>query len=446
MRKALLVAKWEFLTTITRPGYIIVVIALPVLYGVMFALGGLATRSATADAGRIPTAIVDPSHVIDVDVAAAMAGARERVQAGDALATALEQSGDSGRGGMSAAASALAAAAPGSRLQPFATVEEAVAALAAGKVAAAFAIDANYLQTGKITAYNKDSGVFAQQGDQRRQNQVADAIRASLMRRSMSGEAAARAYAPTSTVERLHVTSAGAVEKINDPYGLGPLAGSLGVILLFTFSIFSASGFLQQATLADRNNRVIEVLISSVDPDELLVGKLIGLGGAGLLQVGIYVALIVAPGAVLFSIFQIPLARLLLALAFYVVGFTLFASLMVGTGMLGRTSQEAAQLSALWTLASAFPFFFFANIGAQPNGPVARALSFFPLTSPLTMIMRLGGADVPAADIAIALAVDGIAIVLCLRAASRIFRAATLMQGKRATLPEFLKWFRASQA
>jgi ABC-2 type transport system permease protein len=133
-----------------------------------------------------------------------------------------------------------------------------------------------------------------------------------------------------------------------------------------------------------------------------------------------------------------------LSLVFYVIGFTLFASLMAGTGMLGKSPQEAAQLSALWTLFSASPFFFFANIGTQPNGPVARALSFFPLTSPVTMVMRLGGAEVPFVDIAIAIVLDVLAIAFVLRAASRIFRAASLMQGKRATLPEFLKWFKAA--
>ena len=186
------------------------------------------------------------------------------------------------------------------------------------------------------------------------------------------------------------------------------------------------------------------MLLSSVDPNELLAGKLIGLGGAGLLQVAIYVGLILVPGSVLFSIFQIPIDRLMLCFLYYCVGFGLFASLMVGTGMLGRSAQEAAQLSALWTLGSAIPFFFFANIGSQPNGAVAKGLSFFPITSPMTMIMRLGGADVPPLDIVISLVIDTLAIVACLRAASRIFRASTLMQGKRATLPEFLRWFKAA--
>jgi ABC-2 type transport system permease protein len=90
------------------------------------------------------------------------------------------------------------------------------------------------------------------------------------------------------------------------------------------------------------------------------------------------------------------------------------------------------------------PFWFIANIGTAPNGGIARFLSFFPLTSPVTMMLRLGSAAVPPADVVISLAIDVAATIIVLRGASRIFRAASLMQGKRATLPEFLKWLKAA--
>lgn len=437
MKKALLVAKWEFLTTVKRPGYIIMVLAIPLFYGGMFALAGIAARSASTSAGRVPTAVVDGAHILDLDFAAALSKNRDRIQAGDVVATAMAEPGGS-------AAAIATAMLPPSALVLYNTPDEAIAAMKAQTVAAVFAIDADYLDNGKITAYSKDSGLFSQQADSRRQGQVADAIRASLMHRAMPDATVSRAFAPAARVLRMHLTSQGTIEEVNDPFGLGPLTGGFGVILLLTFSIFISAAFLQQATVADRQNRVIEVLLSSLDPDELLAGKLIGLGGAGLLQVGIYVALIIVPGAAFLSIFQVPLGHLLLSLVYYVVGFALFASLMVGTGMLGRTAQEAAQLSALWTITSAIPMMFIANLGTTPNGGVARALSFFPLTSPVAMMIRLGSADVPPMDIAISLVIDVISIVLTLRAASRIFRAASLMQGKRATLPEFLKWFKAA--
>ena len=439
MRKALLVARWEFLATVTRVGYIVTVVAMPLFYGGMIAVAGVAGRSATTTAGRVPTGVVDEAHILDLPFAAAQAARRE----GDLQGIDLTAIGGRQPAAASAGA-AIAALTPPSPLVLYESVDEAIAAMRTQTVAAVFAIGADYLTTGRITAYGRDSGIFGQQADQRRQGQVADAIRASLMRRSMADDALARAYAPAARVTRMRVTSQGRVEPLSDPLGLGPFAGSFGVTLLLTMSIFFSAGFLQQATLADRQNRMIEILLSSLDSNELLAGKLLGLGAAGLLQVSIYVALIIVPGTALLSIFQVPLERLLLLFVYYGIGYTLFAAMMTGTGMLGRTPQEAAQLSALWTIASAAPFFFVANIGTNPSGLFARSLSFFPLTSPVTMLLRLGNGDVPPLDLAISIAIDLAAIVFVLRAASRIFRAASLMHGQRATLPEFIRWLRAS--
>jgi ABC-2 type transport system permease protein len=72
---------------------------------------------------------------------------------------------------------------------------------------------------------------------------------------------------------------------------------------------------------------------------------------------------------------QVSIAKLALSLVYFVIGYTLFASLMAGTGMLGRTAQESAQLSAIWTLTAASPMFFLAAISASPNGMLARAVA-----------------------------------------------------------------------
>jgi ABC-2 type transport system permease protein len=189
---------------------------------------------------------------------------------------------------------------------------------------------------------------------------------------------------------------------------------------------------------------MIEILLSSLDTDELLIGKLIGLAGAGLMQVGIYVLLLVVPGIMVLAIIQVPMMKLALALVYFVLGYTLFASLMTGTGMLGRSAQESAQLSAIWTLTSASPMFFLAAISAAPNGTLARGLSFFPLTAPVTMMIRLSSTDPPVVDIVGSIAVGVAAIYFALRAASKILRAASLMYGKRATLPELVRWMRAA--
>jgi ABC-2 type transport system permease protein len=225
---------------------------------------------------------------------------------------------------------------------------------------------------------------------------------------------------------------------------LGPFAGSFIVLILLTMSIFFSAGFLQQGTVEDRQNRVMEILLSSVTAEQLLIGKLLGLGAAGLLQVGLYVALVIVPGSTVLSFFNVPLGGVMMSLVYFALGYTLFACLMAGFGMIGRTQQETAQLSALWTLAAVSPMWFIMAITAAPNGLTARALSFFPLTSPVTMIIRLSIGHVPMVDLLISAAVLVVAIYFALIGAARIFRAATLMYGKRPNLPELVRWLRAA--
>ena len=101
-------------------------------------------------------------------------------------------------------------------------------------------------------------------------------------------------------------------------------------------------------------------------------------------------------------------------------------------------------MSTIWTLTSASPMFFLAAISAAPNGLLARALSFFPLTIPVTMMIRLASTDPPIVDILGSIAIGVASIYFALRAASKILRAAALMYGKRATLPEIVRWLRAA--
>jgi ABC-2 type transport system permease protein len=425
VKKALLVARWEFTRTVTRRAYIFAVIAMPLFYGGMVALAALAGRSASTNAGRIPTAIVDKAHIVNLEAAREEAARRDRDGAADP--------------GL-----AIGNIVPQAPLVDYVDFDAALAALRERKVATVFVIDADYLNTGAITVYTRETSVFAQQADRQRQAQVADAIRTGLLRPVLPDETLARAYAPAARLKRMRLTAQGTFEPAGDSTGLGPFAGSFGVFLLFSLSIFFSAGFLGQATIEDRQSRMIEILLSSIEPDELVLGKILGLGGAGLLQVGIYVALVIAPGATVFALFQVPMAKLALSIGYYIVGYLIFACLMTWTGMIGRTAQESGQLSALWMFAAASPMFFIANIGAAPNGPLARGLSLFPLTSPVTMMLRIASSDVPAGDVAASMGIDIVAIYLALRAAAKIFRGAALMYGKRPTLPEIIRWMRAA--
>jgi len=417
VRKVARVARWEFLSAVTRRTYIFAVVAMPAVYGMMLGAAGLAGRMVARSENARPVAVVDNARVIDFTVA------RKEAEGARAISD---------------------AAAPDAPLTlvEYRDVDRGLADMGTRKVAALFVLDADYLRTGHITSYSSDRGLLSLASQRRRRTQVGEAIRASLIDRAMNGDHRVRAYAPAANVTRLHVDASGAVTP--DEASDNLFTGAFGVYFMLTMAIFFSAGFLQQATIEDRQNRMIEILMSSLDTDEILIGKMLGLSGAGLLQVAIYLTLLIVPGVLVLSIVQISAGKLALSLVYFVLGYTIFASLMASTGMLGRTAQESAQLSAIWTLTAASPMFFLAAISASPNGLLSRGMSFFPLTGPVTMMMRLGTGDVPAIDVVISIAIGCAMIYVTLRAASKILRAASLMYGKRATLPELVRWLRAT--
>lgn len=413
----LLVARWEFLTTVKRRAYVFAVLAMPAVFVLIMVASIFSGRSMLRGAVGGSLAVVDPAGIVDLAFAAELAAER----------------------------SPGAASPNPTHLTRYDALEPALEALRAGSVSAVYALDPDYVATGRVTGYALESGgTFGQALIGQRQGAVADAIRASLLRTRVDADALARVYAPMARFQIRTVAVDGDVTGPNSRFALNTFLGSVAIALLLTIAIFLSAGFLQQATTEDRQNRVIEVLLSSTTSDQLLLGKIIGLGGAGLLQLAVYIILVIVPGATIAAVFAVPLVPFLLSLVYFVIGYLLYAALMGGTGMLGRTPHEGAQLSALWTFTAASPLFFLPMLAASPDSPFARVLSFFPLTSPVAMILRLTWGRVEPIDIAGSILVGAVSVYFALRAASKIFRAASLMYGKRATLGEVVRWLRAA--
>jgi ABC-2 type transport system permease protein len=422
MRKALVVARWEFLTTVKRRSYIFAVVAMPLMFLGFGALTTLSVPAALGTANTTPTAIVDKAGIVDLEFASAQVATREKLRS----------------------ASGNPSQNPPPRLVSYPDEDSARQALTESRVTAVYVIEADYLANGTLTAYARSTSVMNQGPANQRQGAVADAIRSSLLKRGLEGDAIVRAYAPAANLKLVTVASDGQLSDGSDAFSLGRFAGTFGVFILFTMAIFFSAGFLQQATIEDRQNRMFEILLSSIDADDLLIGKIMGLGGAGLLQVGLYVLLIIIPGSSVLAMFQVPLGKVLFLVVYFVIGYLLFACLMAGVGMISRTPQEGAQLSAIWTLTASAPMFVMPALIASPNGMLARGLSMFPLTSPITMMFRLTMTpDVPILDIVLSISLGIAAVYLGLKGTAKIFRAATLMYGKRPTLPELLRWLRA---
>ncbi|MYH61731.1 MAG: ABC transporter permease, partial [Caldilineaceae bacterium SB0675_bin_29] len=176
--------------------------------------------------------------------------------------------------------------------------------------------------------------------------------------------------------------------------------------ILLAVTIFVSSGYLVRSVAEEKSSRVIEIVLSSVTPQQLLAGKVIGLGALGLTQILVWIASAagLSGGLVVLAGIMLPLLMRVevfgLALVFYILGFGVYAVLIAAIGTLGSSFQESQQITGIFIFIAAIPMMLTGVIMTNPDAMVVRVLSWFPLTAPTTMMLRLPLADVPWFDVA----------------------------------------------
>ncbi len=229
---------------------------------------------------------------------------------------------------------------------------------------------------------------------------------------------------------------------------LHSVSRAMGAFIYFFvmfISMMTPSQMLLTSLIEEKSSRVIEVLLSAVSPLELMAGKILGLIGVGLTTAAIYVtALSVVAGST--GLLQAPSATLLaLFLAYYLLGFAIYASFYASVGAACNSLKEAQTVMFPLTLVLIAPFMFWMSIAQHPNGLFAVALSLFPPTAPTVMILRIAVLPSPPWwDIAGSLLLLAGAVPLTIWAAAKIFRTGVLLYGKPPKLGEILRWVRSS--
>jgi ABC-2 type transport system permease protein len=237
-----------------------------------------------------------------------------------------------------------------------------------------------------------------------------------------------------------------------------PQGGMVGMVLgfvvpymlsiLLIMTVFVSSGYLLNSVSEEKTSRVIEIILSSVTAQELLAGKVIGLGALGLTQMAFWLTTAggLAGSAVGLLGVAIPLLSrpevFLLAIVYYVLGFLVYAVLMGSVGALGADKQEAQQLAGIFSFMAAIPFFFVAVVFTSPGAPLIRVLSWIPLTAPTMMMLRIPQSQVPAVDIIGSIVVLLVTIPGILWLGGKLFRMGLLMYGKRPSVPEIWRQLR----
>lgn len=217
------------------------------------------------------------------------------------------------------------------------------------------------------------------------------------------------------------------------------------VTFLFYTTILTSSSLLLNSISNEKQNRVLEILMTSVTPMQMLTGKIIALGLTGLLQTviwsgaGLLMLRFSGRAFSLSSAFQLPASILLWGILFFILGYAVYASLMAGIGALVPNLREGSQLTTIVILPLIVPLMFISTMIQTPNSPLAMVLSIFPLTSPVSMMTRLAATNVPFWQCALALVLLLGTAYLFIRASAGLFRAQNLLSGKSVTAKDFVR-------
>jgi ABC-2 type transport system permease protein len=326
----------------------------------------------------------------------------------------------------------------------FDTPGDATAALINGDVAEYFVIPSDYLSTGAIKRYTLE-----------RQLETPPAIAAGIKNFLTSNMLADKV--PPETVYRIkypldlvttRLTETGEVATEQGGYGNVFIPFIFG--LLLALSLQASSMYMVEGLGDEKESRLIEVLLSSVSPRQLLTGKVLGLGAGGLVQVVVWLAslpllLNLASSTIggFFITIQLPTNFLVLGIVYFILGYLLFAALSAGIGAISPSVREGQPLVLIYALLAFVPLWFASLLFIFPDNPIWTVLTIFPVTAPIAVMVRLGVAGIAAWELATSLAVMVLSIIGALALSVKAFKVYLLMYGKRPGWGEIIQSLRS---
>ncbi len=298
--------------------------------------------------------------------------------------------------------------------------------LNSGKIQAFYLIPDDYVQKGEIIVYRQEPNPLTAGNEN---NLVENLINSALL----SGHPEIKNLVDLKPNFKTELLSP---EPQRDPESQFTFFIPYAVTLLFYIVILTSSSMMLNSITNEKSNRVIEILLTSISPMQLLSGKIIALGMVGLLQTlvwsgtGLLVLRLSGRSLSIPEEFQLPTSILVWGLIFFILGYMVYASLMAGVGTLVSSVKEASQATFLIIIPLVIPLVLLSPIINEPNGTLAVILSLFPLTSPVTMMTRLAAGSVPLWQIFAAIILLLLSSYWIIRSVSGFFRAQYLLSGK----------------
>ena len=212
--------------------------------------------------------------------------------------------------------------------------------------------------------------------------------------------------------------------------------------IMFVIVVMTSGGYLLQAVVEEKENRTMEIVITSVTPTQLMAGKIVGDIGVGLTQLVIWlvfgwIGMTIGGQLIPFlQDFSLPTDYMLVLFLVLLPSFVMVAAIMAAIGSTMTELREAQQVQGLFTLPMMIPYYLASTIMMNPNGTLAMVLSFFPLTAPITILMRMAFTVVPVWQIALNISILVVFAAFAIWFAGRAFRMGMLRYGKKLSIKE----------
>lgn len=316
-------------------------------------------------------------------------------------------------------------------------------------------IDEDWRRSGRIRLIRRADVSALVDEESRWPALVAEALRRSLASRIADDPSLVdRIVEPIARIERERLTPAGlAVESpaaVAEALAAVMVPMMLGILLMS--ALLMASGYLVQTIAQDKETKIVEVLLASATPDELLAGKLLGLGAAGLVQFAVWGGLGGSTGALMLSLAHlahVELPRLALAAMplFFLLGYAFLGSVMLATSAFGTSAAEAQKLSVGWVLLAIVPLVVLPALLEAPHGKLAHLLCHVPFSAPIAMVVRLA-VDAPGVagwEVALVVLELCLATYVAIRVGARFFRVGLLLTGGIPSLRALLAQVRSAR-
>ena len=236
----------------------------------------------------------------------------------------------------------------------------------------------------------------------------------------------------------------------------GTFAMAYVLVLLIYMTLIFYGSIILRGVIEEKSNRVVEVVLSSLKPFELMMGKILGIGAVGLTQYAVWAliglvmsqygmsmvtSLVPAASGIKFAI---PPYIFFYFVVFFILGYFLYGTLYAAVASTVNNEKEAQQMLMPITMFLVLPILLMTMVIKNPSGSTSVILSLIPFFAPIIMFMRICVLMPPAWQVALSIGLLGLTVVAMVWLAAKIYRIGILMYGKKPSLPEIVKWIKYS--